>query len=86
MKDHQSLFAVGKMCKTFKVSRSGYYVWLKRKPSTRKMSNQKTLMLIKEVHNKSKGRYGSPKITGPRRLMNSEIEEYIYQDLEWPGS
>jgi len=73
MKDHQSLFAVGKMCKTFKVSRSGYYVWLKRKPSTRKMSNQKTLMLIKEVHNKSKGRYGSPKITHELRNRGIHI-------------
>ena len=57
------MFAVEKMCRVFKVSRSGYYNWLNKKPSARKVSNQEALMLIKEIYNKSKGRYGSPKIT-----------------------
>ena len=63
MKKHQHIFAVEKMCKVFKVSRSGYYDWLNRKPSTRQVDNQEALKLIREIHKKSKGRYGSPKIT-----------------------
>ena len=63
MKEHKAVFAVGKMCKVFKVSRSGYYHWLKRKPSARQIDNQQTLRLIREIHKESKGRYGSPKIT-----------------------
>ncbi|MEK6482594.1 IS3 family transposase [Catalinimonas sp. 4WD22] len=63
MKGHQHLFVVEKMCKVFKVSRSGYYHWLNRKISTRQINNQEALKLIKEIHQKSKGRYGSPKIT-----------------------
>jgi transposase InsO family protein len=57
------MFGVEKMCKTFKVSRSGYYNWLQRKPSTRQEENQHLLASIKEIHQESKGRYGSPKIT-----------------------
>lgn len=50
------------MCKVFKLSRSGYYHWLNRKPSARQIDNEEALKLIKEIYQKSKGRYGSPKI------------------------
>lgn len=63
MKDHKDEFAVEKMCKVFKVGRSGYYSWLSRKPSK---SEQQREILSKEIHQlhaESKGRYGSPKIT-----------------------
>jgi transposase InsO family protein len=51
------------MCKVFKVSKSGYYHWLNRKPSIRQVDEQQALKLIKEIHQASKSRYGSPKIT-----------------------
>jgi transposase InsO family protein len=51
------------MCKVFKISKSGYYHWLARKPSARQVDEQQTLELIKEVYKTSKSRYGSPKIT-----------------------
>ena len=51
------------MCKVLKVSRSGYYEWIGRKPSTRKEENKMILDRIKQIYNASKGRYGSPKIT-----------------------
>jgi putative transposase len=57
------MFAIEKMCRVFKISRSGFYHWLTRKPSARRINNQEALRLIKELHQKSKGRYGSPKIT-----------------------
>lgn len=63
MKKHRSVFAVEKMCKAFKVSRSGYYNWLNRKPSARQVDSQSILQLIRGIHKESKGRYGSPKIT-----------------------
>ena len=63
MKNHRSTFAVERMCKAFKVSRSGYYNWLSRKPSLRRIQTHKVLRLIREIHRQSKGRYGSPKIT-----------------------
>ena len=51
------------MCRVLKVSRSGYYRWLKRKPSQRKLDNQRLDAEIREIYDGSKGRYGSPKIT-----------------------
>ncbi len=63
---------VGKMCKAFKVSRSGYYQWFNRKPSARQVDKQSILQLIREMHKESKGRYGSPKIT--RELHKRRIQ------------
>jgi putative transposase len=62
MKDHQHVFAVGKMCRVFKVSRSGYYHWLNRKPSQREVENSELKPNIVEVHRLSRFRLGSPKI------------------------
>ena len=44
------------------MSRSGYYAWKKRKPSERIQSDQVLLKKIRCVFDKSKGRYGSPRI------------------------
>lgn len=57
------MFAIEKMCKVLKVSRSGYYEWLRREPSVRSTENKKILLSINQIYNESKGRYGSPKIT-----------------------
>jgi putative transposase len=51
------------MCRVLEVSRSGYYRWIKRKPSTRQLDNQKLDDEIREIYDRSKGRYGSPRIT-----------------------
>lgn len=50
------------MAKTLQVSKSGYYEWLKRKESKRKIENKKLLKKIKKIYKKSKCRYGSPRI------------------------
>jgi transposase InsO family protein len=60
---NSSKFSIEKMCKAFKVSRSGYYDWLNRKPSKRAIEKQKIESAIKIIYQESKGRYGSPKIT-----------------------
>jgi len=51
------------MCRVLQVSRSGYYRWLKRKPSPRQLDNQRLDAEIREIYDTSKQRYGSPKIT-----------------------
>ncbi len=63
MKDHRDEFAVEKMCKVFKVGRSGFYDWLTRKTSNRTVEREVLSGEIRRIHKKSKGRYGSPKIT-----------------------
>lgn len=51
------------MCKVMKVSECGYYAWQKRAPSIRTRKNEYLKIEIKRVHEDSKKRYGSPRIT-----------------------
>lgn len=51
------------MCKVFKVSRSGFYEWLNRKPSKRALENQTLSETIQSLYNLSKCCSGSPKLT-----------------------
>jgi putative transposase len=51
------------MCKVLKVSRSGFYAWLKSSPSDRSVENEHlTDQIVKAYHN-SKKIYGSPRVT-----------------------
>jgi putative transposase len=59
---HRTDFMVTLMCRVLDVSPSGYYAWHKRPFSQREMANQELLKAIKEVHQESKGTYGSPRI------------------------
>jgi putative transposase len=61
------------MCRVLKVSRSGYYRWLKRKPSRRALDNQRLDVEIREIYDGSKGRYGSPKITEELRDRGRKV-------------
>jgi len=63
MSEHRTEFRVEEMCRVFEVSRSGYYRWIKRKPSQRELENQRLDAQIGEIFAGSKGRYGSPKVT-----------------------
>jgi len=51
------------MCRALKVSRGGYYAWLDRPLSPRAKENINLLVRIEKIHEKSKRRYGSPRIT-----------------------
>lgn len=63
----QAEFPVSVMCEVLKVSKSGYYAWLRRPESKRKAEDKALSELIKEIHKDSKGEYGSPKIHGELR-------------------
>jgi putative transposase len=53
---------VAKLCKLLEVSRSGYYAWEKRPESSRKKENEELLALMKKLHGKHRGVYGSRKM------------------------
>lgn len=65
--DYHFKFGVERMCKVFKISKSGFYDWQKRKPSARQLENQQITKEINRVYKASKSRYGSPKITDQLR-------------------
>ena len=63
IKKHQHLYRVAKMCQVLGVSKSGYYIWLKRPTSMQKQKKDKLTAKIKRIHVQSRGIYGRPKIT-----------------------
>jgi len=56
----------------FSIERSGYYAWLKRKPSARQEANNALDKKITYIFNVHKGRYGAPRITD--ELLESQEE------------
>ena len=59
---HRVEFAIRVMCRVLDVSRSGYYAWRKRPVSSREMANQDLKIEIKEIYQRSRQTYGSPRI------------------------
>lgn len=56
----------------FLIERSGYYAWLKRKPSKRQQANEELDEKIIDIFKSHKSRYGSPRIADELR-ENNEI-------------
>jgi len=53
---------VSYLCDWLKVSRSGYYAWLKRAVSKREIENQALSKKVIKIFNDSRGTYGSPRV------------------------
>ena len=49
-------------CRVLNVSRSGYYEWLSRLDSPRRQENELLLKQIRQIHEESRGTYGSPRV------------------------
>jgi len=62
VKAHQASYPIAMMCRVLDVSTSGYYAWLKRPPSSRSQADTALLQRIREIHTRSKGTYGTPRI------------------------
>jgi putative transposase len=50
------------MCRVLNISTRGYYAWRKRQPSERTQADQRLSQRLHEIHAKSKGTYGAPRI------------------------
>lgn len=61
IQQHQSHYAIERMCRVLSVSRSGYYAWQGRPISHRAEANQALLAEIKQVHQQSRENYGAIK-------------------------
>jgi putative transposase len=53
---------VGVMCRLLRVSKSGFYAWMKRPMSARARADVRLTAVIRAVHGYSKGTYGAPRI------------------------
>jgi len=50
------------MCRVLEVSTSGYYAWRKRRLSRRAREDEALMKEIRQIHQRSKGTYGAPRI------------------------
>jgi len=53
---------VARACRVLEVSRSGYYQWLHRVPSTRSIDDAVLAAEVAEVFHEHRGRYGAPRV------------------------
>src|SRR5262245_8041938 len=62
MKAHQAAHSIPTLCRVLDVSASGYYAWVKRRPSRRTVTDQQLLAQIRHFHRASHGTYGAPRL------------------------
>ena len=62
MKRNQADCPVATLCRLLGVSTSGYYAWLNRPASARAQSDARLSERIRALHQRSRGRYGVPRI------------------------
>jgi putative transposase len=62
IRGHREEFRVLTMCRVLRVSRSGFYAWLRRPESRRTREDRRLLVEIRAIHQGTRGSYGSPRI------------------------
>lgn len=62
MKVNQAHYPIAMLCRVLGVSPSGYHAWLKRPPSARAIVDATLTEKIHELHRRSRGTYGAPRI------------------------
>jgi putative transposase len=77
-------YLIAKMVRWAKVSRSGFYAWLRRKPSLRDKTNADLLQQIQKIYEENHRTYGSTRITRKLRdngyLVNHKCVERIMRE------
>jgi putative transposase len=62
VKANRAIYPIATMCRVLDVSSSGYYAWLKRSRSTRAREDAILTGRIRQIHLRSRGTYGAPRI------------------------
>jgi putative transposase len=65
----KAYYPVSLLCRVLRVSRSGYYDWKDRLPSKRDRENAALIEKIMEVHERSRGTYGYPRVHAELRAL-----------------
>jgi putative transposase len=60
--------AVSRLCRVLGVARAGYYAWASRPPSARTMADRSLTGQIRQIHARSRGTYGAPRVHAELRL------------------
>ena len=59
---------VSRLCRVLGVARAGYYAWASRPPSARTVVDQALTEQIRNIHARSRGTYGAPRVHAELRL------------------
>ena len=62
-----------RLCTALGVSRSGYYAWTGRPPSSRAVGDAKLVPVIRACYAKSRATYGSPRILRDLRALDYRV-------------
>lgn len=72
---HCEEFPVQVACETLGVSPSGFYAWLERGPSLRRQRREALMTQIADVHARSRGVYGSPRVHAELKHLHIKVCE-----------
>jgi putative transposase len=72
---HRPIWAVGRMCRVLRVSRSGFHEWHERSPSARAIEGERLTARIRSFHLLSGRSYGSPRIWRDLREAGERVGE-----------
>lgn len=67
--------SIALMCRVYGVTRAGYYAWRNRGPSVRDQENATLTQQIKQVHQASRGTYGSPRVYRQLQAQGVAVSE-----------
>jgi putative transposase len=62
IREHRRRWPVAAICRVLKVSRSGFFAWLKRPASKRQRRRQELIEKIRAAHQENREFYGSPRV------------------------
>ncbi|MFM8438081.1 MAG: IS3 family transposase [Candidatus Kapaibacterium sp.] len=73
MEKHRNEHRIELMSRVLRVSVSGYYAWVNRKPAARSVESAKLTAEVKEIFDEHHQRYGSPRVYRELRARNRKV-------------
>lgn len=74
--DHRQTYPIQRMCAVLGVAASGFYDWLRRKPSSRQQANEALGQRIRDIHAKSRQTYGYPRIHAELQAAGEQVGKH----------
>ena len=74
--EHRQSYPIRRLCQVIEVSVSGYYAWLKRKPSQREQANAGLCQQIVAIHARSRQTYGYLRVHAELRAAGERVGKH----------